>query len=161
MKNKLHYSFNEEEKALFVENVLHQIKNHYDLDNYDVLLIPDTQNDCFKQIVEKLNMPIVVFKKNSKEFVLAKLAEQKMMKDERKKLVDNINDMQDIKIGLISANQRMRVAQLLFNVNGNLSGKKVLFMDDSIFTGSTFKAINQVVKVSEAFVLFSNQEPPH
>lgn len=158
MKNKLHYSFNEEEKALFVENIVQKIKEHYSLDNYDVLLIPDTQNECFKQIVEKLNMPTVVFKKNSKEFVLEQISQQKMMKDERKKLVDNISSMQDIKIGLIAANQRMRVAKLLFNISTNLENKKVLFMDDSVFTGSTFKAISEVVNIQEAFVLFSNKD---
>ena len=158
MKNKLHYSFNEEERTLFVDNALKQIKEHYNLQEFDVVLIPDTKNVCFKQLVEKLNMPIVVLNKNSKEYVLEQLAQQKMMKDERKKLVDCINGMQDIKIGLISANQRMRVAQLLFNVTSNLEGKKVLFMDDSVFTGSTFKAINQVVKIDQAFVLFSNKD---
>lgn len=158
MKNKLHYSFNEEEKALFIETVLQQIHANYDINSYDVVLMPDTKNECFKQIAEKLNIPKVVFKKNNKEYVLEKLAEQKMMKDERKKLFDNINAMEDVKIGLVAANQRMRVAKLLFNINTNLEGKKILFIDDSVFTGSTFKAISEVVNIKEAFVLFSNAE---
>lgn len=89
---------------------------------------------------------------------MAQLETQNMMKAERKKLVDNLNQMEDIKIGLVAANQRMRIANLLFNIQEDLTGKKVLFMDDSVFTGSTFKAISQVVNIQEAFVLFSNRD---
>ena len=52
----------------------------------------------------------------------------------------------------------MRVANLLFNINEDLTNKKILFMDDSIFTGSTFKAISELVKIEQACVLFSNKD---
>lgn len=158
MKNKCHYCFNEEEKSHFVREVIQKIKEHYQLENYDALLIPDTKNECFKDIVAQLNLPTVVLKKNTKEQVMEQLEKQKMMKAERKKLVDNLQQMEDIKIGLVAANQRMRIANLLFNIQEDLTDKKVLFMDDSIFTGSTFKAISQTVNIQEAFVLFSNQD---
>lgn len=158
MKNKLHYRFNEDEKTHFITKVIQIIKEHYQLESYDVLLIPDTKNECFKEIVSQLNMPTVVLRKNTKEQIMAQLETQKMMKAERKKLVDNLNQMEDIKIGLVAANQRMRIANLLFNIKEDLKSKKVLFMDDSVFTGSTFKAISQIVNIQEAFVLFSNQD---
>lgn len=67
MKNKLHYRFNEDEKTHFIAKVIQAIKEHYQLDSYDVLLIPDTKNECFKEIVSQLNMPTVVLRKNTKE----------------------------------------------------------------------------------------------
>ena len=66
--------------------------------------------------------------------------------------------MDDVKIGMIAANQRMRIANLLFNIDKNVIDKKVIFMDDSIFTGSTLKAISKLIKIDQAFVLFSNED---
>lgn len=80
-----------------------------------------------------------------------------MMKDERKKLIKNIEEMEDIKIGLVAANQRTRIANILFRIEEDLNNKRVLFMDDSVFTGSTLKAISQLVEFKEAIVLFSNK----
>lgn len=158
MKNKQGLSFTPEEKLLFVEQVVSGIKENYNLNNYDLILIPETNNECFKEIIQQLNIKAVMFNKNSKEKILMDLAQQKMRKAERKKLVDSIECMNDVKIGLIAANQRMRVANLLFNIQEDLTAKKVLFMDDSIFTGSTFKAISELVKIEQACVLFSNKD---
>lgn len=157
MKNKQNLSFNEDEKNSFIQNVITQINDNYNLKSYDYILMPETKNECFKDIIKQLNMPTIIFTKATKEEVLLELEAQKMMKDERKKLMKSIEVMDDIKIGLVAANQRMRVASLLFKVKEDLTGKKLLFMDDSIFTGSTFKAICQLVKIEEAFVLFSNE----
>lgn len=157
MKNKQNLSFEKDEKEMFIQNIIKQIKDNYELDNYDYILMPETKNECFKEIIEQLNKRTVVFTKNSKEEVLNQLSLQKMMKDERKKLVSAIECMDDIKIGLIAANQRLRVANLLFKVQEDLTDKKVLFMDDSVFTGSTLKAISQFIKIEEALVLFTNE----
>lgn len=158
MKNKQNLFFTDKEKSLFIENVVKEFKENYDFNEYDTILIPETQNDCFKEIVKQLNKKIVIFTKASKEEVLFQLESHSMMKAERKKLKDSIESMNDIKIGLIAANQRVRVANLLFKVQEDLTDKRVLFMDDSIFTGSTFKAITKLVNIKEACVLFSNED---
>lgn len=158
MKNKYHYYFNENEKKNFIKEVIEEIKKTYQLDKYDVLLIPETKNACFKEIVSGLGMETEIVRKNSKEKIIEKLETQKMMKEERKKLINNLQTMDDIKIGLISANQRMRVANLLFNIPENVKEKKVLFMDDSVFTGSTLKVILQEINIQDAVVLFSNKD---
>lgn len=158
MKNKNQNFFNAEEKELFVQKIVNKVNKIYNLGHYDCILIPETENQCFKEIVARLKIKTVILQKNSKKQVLERLALQSMMKDERKKLVSCIESMQEIKIGLIASNQRVRVSNILFHINEDLKDKRILFMDDSVFTGSTLKAIRLLVNFKEAFVLFSNQD---
>lgn len=66
--------------------------------------------------------------------------------------------MEDIKIGLVAANQRERVANVLFEDIEEIKDKRVLFLDDSVFTGSTFKAMMSKFNIKESIVLFSNKD---
>lgn len=157
MKNKNGFSFTDEEKNIFEKHILISLKQNIDFGDYDLVLYPETQNKCFKNIINSIELPSISLKKNTKQKVLEKLKEQKMMKTERIKLVENINQMDDIKIGLIAANQRKRIAEILFEISDDLKDKKIIFLDDSIFTGNTFKIINKIFKPKKSFVLFSNQ----
>ena len=158
MKCKNNLFFTEEEKVNFISTVNEQLKNFLEQKEFDCILIPETKNECFKEIVKNLNYQTVMIRKRSKEEILTNLESQKMMKAERKKLVDNIMQMEDVKIGLVAANQRERVANVLFEDIESIKDKKVLFLDDSVFTGSTFKAIVNKFKVIDTVVLFSNKD---
>lgn len=158
MKCKNNLFFTEEEKVNFISTVNEQLKFFLEQKEFDCILIPETKNECFKEIVKNLNYQTVIIKKRSKEEILTNLESQKMMKAERKKLVDNIMQMEDVKIGLVAANQRERVANVLFEDIESIKDKKVLFLDDSVFTGSTFKAIVNKFKVIDTVVLFSNKD---
>lgn len=158
MKCKNNLFFSEEERDSFIKKVNEQLTFFLKEKEFDYILIPETKNECFKEIVKILNYQTVILKKRSKEAILSSLENQKMMKAERKKLIDNIIGMEDIKIGLIAANQRERVANVLFEDIEEIKDKRVLFLDDSVFTGSTFKAMMSKFNIKESIVLFSNKD---
>lgn len=158
MKCKNGASFSEREKTEFVTSVINQLNEYLSCNQFDLILVPDTTNVCFLEILTSLNKDYLILKKRAKAQILKDLESQKMMKAERAKLFKTIEDMPELKIGLIAANQRQRVANLLFEQTAvKIEPQcKILYLDDSVFTGSTFCAVKEVYPLSDAVVLFSD-----
>jgi phosphoribosylpyrophosphate synthetase len=154
-KNKNGLSFSGEENELFINQTTSEIKNNVDLSYFDLILTPESSNKNLKTIINNLNLPVVYLEKRNNEELIIELDKQFFMKQEKNKLYKSIKEQNKVKIGLISANQRNRVSNVLFKEPViDLSNKKVLFIDDSFFTGSTLFAINQKYNIEKNLVLF-------
>ena len=153
MKDKNNYHFEKEEKKLFKYNVLAFIKK------YDLIIYPQTSGKMLPEIADILGKETIMIMKNNKETIKELLLTQKLMKAEKKSLLLSFDKMgEDFQINKIKGNQRKRFVNILFqNVNlENHKGKKVLVLDDSIFSGDTLIALLSKVNIEhEIKVLFS------
>ena len=148
-KNKHQYFFTDSEFRSFKTEVQDFIAASAE---FNRIVVPQTTNSLFLEIVHEMS-EVLIIPKRSKEEVLGYLDSQQMMKAERKKLYTNIQSMDEIKIHLIAGNQRSRVAGVLFEVP-ELDYSRDLFIDDAIFSGSTFRALTESIKPKEAIAIF-------
>jgi phosphoribosylpyrophosphate synthetase len=152
-KNKNDFHFNNNEKYLFKESINNYLKEY--IKESELLIVPETGNQFLLEIVNELGVDVHVLLKNDKESICKLLFEQNMMKDERKKILSIVNDMDVVKIASIPGNQRKRFVNCLFKKFE--TNKKVVFIDDSIFSGYTFFAARNAIigNVLENIVFFS------
>lgn len=118
------------------------------------LVVPETTNVNLLNMVNDLSSNVIFLEKNSIAVVKEAINSQAMMRAERNKLNDLLDSMETIKMASIPGNQRKRFLNLLFKpvTLGN-----VVYFDDSIFSGYTFKAALNAINgnVLNNVVLFS------
>lgn len=158
MKNKHNYKFSEDEENDFVKELQKK------LGLYDIVFYPETSGKMLPQIASAIGGEVVKIEKNTKKDIKESLLSQKMMKAERESMVKIIDEMgDDFKINLIKGNQRKRFRSILFkspNIKNikDMKNKKVLLLDDSIFSGETFMAMKSLISFqTENIVIFSKQ----
>lgn len=145
MKNKYEHQFSPEEKELFQEEISNKLSDL--LKEIDVLIIPETSNQCLLDIIKLTKKDVIILEKNTKENIIQDLNNQTMMKDERTKLLNSIAEMEVLKIANIAGNQRKRFVGNLFKQlnKEQFENKKIAFLDDSVFSGYTFLAANHIL----------------
>lgn len=158
MKNKYGYSFTSQEKEEFQNQVLVGLENH--LNNIDILIVPETGNECLLEIAYRTGKEIVIFPKNNKEDIILAVTKQAMMKAEKAKLLSSLEAMDTIKIANIAGNQRKRFIECLFKSIDDMEifkDKNVALLDDSVFSGYTFLAANHILNGlnKQNLILFS------
>lgn len=153
LKEKYDYTLSNDE----LESLKNDVKA---FGHYDVVLHPETTGKYLHILAAELGDKVVCIEKNDKETIKTLVAEQKMMKAERNSLMACIeNDMgSSFQINKIKGNQRKRFKNILFkDVDLSLyAGKKVLLLDDSVFSGETLIALKEFVKIEcDVKVLYS------
>lgn len=126
----------------------------------DILVVPESSNTVLNLILSQLNMPITTINKQNSAFVVNSLNTEKMQKAEKEKLMSSLENVNSVKMAQLSANQRKRVANHLFKVENDsvFKDKNILFFDDALFTGSTLTAIQKLIPINHALVMFSFNE---
>lgn len=162
MKNKYENCFSSEEKIHFEKEVLENLSHNIYWQQAQLLIIPETGNDCLKSIALLSGKEVVYLKKSNKESIFKALDQQKFMKDEKIKLYESIHQMETVKIAGIAGNQRKRFVSCLFDelsLTQNQQDKNTVFFDDSIFSGFTFLASQHVLKYipHNNIVIFNKQ----
>ncbi len=144
-KNKYDQSFTFNEFLQFSETVLNKLNVTPSWIESDIIIIPETNNINLLSILEQSNKKVFILKKSTKTKIIQKLEEQSMMKAEKSKLFKILEEMETVKIANIPGNQRKRFIGCLFDSESLSKEKfshnsKILFLDDSIFSGYTFLA---------------------
>lgn len=146
-KNKYEYVFTEQEKQNFYIEVTKILEKNEIWNNASVLIVPDTENKNFLELIKLTNKKIIILKKSSKEKILEKLENQSMMKSEKQKIFKIINELNNIKMANIPGNQRKRFIDFLFEEKEFLdNNENYLFLDDSLFSGYTFLAAQKCLE---------------
>lgn len=153
MKKKYEYKFDEQEEKEFIDDVVKTIGT------YDIVIHPQTSGYLLNDIAKRIGSKVIEIKKNNKSFIREKLLEQNFMKLEKETLLNTIDKMDsDFKINLIKGNQRKRFINILFkDLDQDIEeNKSILLLDDSIFSGETFLAMCDKIKIkTDKIVLFS------
>lgn len=162
MKNKHDFSFTDAEKLKFNDDIMIRIKLGGYIDNIDTILIPETSNILFTDLVFSLGKDVVILKKRTISELKFCLDYNFMQKSERHKLYASMDSMDSIKLANIAGNHRKYFIDILFyiplNIKPNVGGN-CLFMDDSLFSGVTYQAAANVISplVLDSLFLFSKQ----
>lgn len=153
LKNKYDYSFEKNEYEKLKEQII------LNFGSYDVVVYPETSGIYLSDIAQSLGQTVFCIKKNSKELITKELLNQKLMKAEKESLLKVINDMGDtFKINQIKGNQRKRFKDILFQKIdlSNFENKKILLLDDSVFSGNTLLALKESLNIEcDVKVIFS------
>lgn len=142
MKNKHGYSFTDTEKSEFIADVIAQLKQY--IFDVDVIIFPETQNECFKEIVNTLNMEKLMVEKRSVDDMLVDLNTQQFMKAEKDKLFNSLSGTNTVKLAAVAGNQRKRFIEILFNPVSIDKSKRYLILDDSFFSGTTLAGLERI-----------------
>lgn len=119
--------------------IIHDVKNNFKF--YDVVLYPETSGIYLNEICNIISPSSICIHKNTKKYIVDALLQQNMMKSEKISLFKSIDEMPDnvFQINKIKANQRKRFRHILYKTidTKDIKNKKVLLLDDSVFSGET------------------------
>lgn len=152
LKDKYEYRFQNEE----FEELKKTIVNEFG--TYDLVIIPETKGRYLKTIADSLSDNVISVSKRCKADILTDLEQQKMMKNEKQSLFNTLEEMDVVQINKIKGNQRKRFRDILFEKLDftEWNNKKVLLLDDSVFSGETLIALKESINVDcEIKVIFS------
>lgn len=152
LKDKYEYSLSDEE--------INDLKNKTltEFGYYDVVIVPETKGKHLHNIAKHIGKNVVIVKKRDKADIIEDLLSQKMMKNEKTSLLSSLEEMDVVQINKIKGNQRKRFRNILFEeINlPNIENKKVLLLDDSVFSGETLIALKESLNINcDVRVLFS------
>lgn len=144
LKNKYDYVLTDSEYQELQKTVVDNF-GHYDL-----VIYPETTGKYLNSLAKAIGDNVVCIQKNDKETIIEKLFEQRMMKNEKESLLSCIKEMNEsFQINKIKGNQRKRFKDILFK-KVDLSAfknKKVLLLDDSVFSGETLLALKESLNI--------------
>lgn len=155
-KNKYDYKFTKTEKILFQQMVLDKLNSDSNWENTKNLIIPETENINLIELAQLSGKKIFTLHKENKENMKSIIEKQPMMKSEKEKIFKTLDEMNNVKIAGIAGNQRKRFVNCLFQKFVFFETEKTSFFDDSIFSGYTFLAAQNQIKIleHENFILF-------
>jgi len=136
------------------ETIMLDIYNDIDsLDKYDVIIYPESSKKLLEQVVDLFVdiEKIKLIKRDKKEILESVIRNNKMSKQEKESQRLRFDKMDGFQINKIKSNQREKYIPYVFQdlKVKELSNKKILIVDDSIFTLNTIKAIESVITLSE------------
>lgn len=152
-KNKYEHTFNQYELDCFLLDMKYKLGDA--LEDVDTVVVPETSNVGFLNLLSQLDKNVFVIKKRTVEQIRLELDKQSMMRSERQKLYASISDMTTLKVAAIAGNQRKRFTNILFEKT-KVDGR-VAFLDDSVFSGFTLQAARAAIEgeLVKYIVLFS------
>ena len=155
LKGKHDLNISEDEKNKFINEVSKKIKE-LSL-SFDTIIYPESSSDLIEKVAVSLNKDIIVIKKNSLSTIRSILTDMKFSKQEMSSQIKRISEMtESFKIHKIKYNQRHKYAEYLFEKIELKDEEKTLFIDDSYFSGSTFKAIKSIYPEISGIFIFKN-----
>lgn len=156
-KEKHDYSFSPDELNKFLINLSSYILNINGYKKFNTVFIPETDNLNLIKLSSLVSEKTIIIKKNRKDYIISKLNEQSYQKKEKESLFQSLENMQTIKMANIKGNQRKRFIDILFEkVDSDISMDNSLLLDDSYFSGLTYKALKRKIpNTTKNVVLFS------
>jgi len=144
-----------ENREEFIKDVSELIKNYLIINSYDFIVFPESSSDFIEKTVNQTGLPCIkVFKNNINE-ILECTKNMKLQKMERKSHLERIYNMGDtFKINALKASQRDKYEPYLFKHTTIPHGKGII-IDDSLFSGSTFKALKHTTGIDDWLAVFS------
>lgn len=158
-KEKYNYKFNQKELEDFLQSITSKILKINKEKKYKTVFIPQTSNKNLIKLAKLIAENIYIVKKNKKEIIIKELNTQKFQKKEKEALLKSIESKEVIKIAEIKGNQRKRFIDILFeDIEENISMENTLLLDDSAFSGFTYKALkSKLPNTTKDIVIFSKE----
>lgn len=142
MKSKHGFGFLPDEKGEFIEGILGELQSM----QFDRVVIPESSNEVLNLIASKSSADVSVLKKRGGLAIVEDLKQLKLQKAQMLKLVKLLGDASTVKFGGLPANLRGIISPYLFEPLPIPSDQKVLYLDDSSFTGYTLLAAKHAIQ---------------
>ena len=150
VKDRFEYTSNN--KQQFIEEIASSIKSF--AQKFDWIAIPESSNSFITDIVKQLNVDYFVIKKNNITTVISFAEKLSLQPKEKKVHIEKLTSMNVFKINLLKSNQRRKYEQIIFQENKSLQGKG-LVIDDSLFSGTTLRALKFALPEFYFLAIFS------
>lgn len=156
-KEKYNYKYSQEELESQLEHLALQILSLNNHKKFNNVFVPETENSNLIRLSSLVSDNTIIIKKKAKPEIISLLENQKFQKDEKNALFKSIEEMSSIKMAKIKANQRKRFEDILFDdLSDDILMDNSLLLDDSSFSGFTYKALKKKVpKTTMDVIIFS------
>lgn len=144
-KGKYGTSFHQTELDEFCSGCVNWVRKVF---VFDVLVIPETSNENFVRIAKALDEDFKVLKKNSAHQIIENVSKS-AQRDQRKALL-KLNG-KSFKMAECTPAIRSLAVDDLFTTPEFECQRKILFLDDAIFSGSTMLAASKVLSSDVQF----------
>lgn len=123
--------------------------------HFDFVVYPESSNSFIAEIVNLLGLPSVQVSKNDMASIVEQIDSLKLQKSEKASHLERIYSMTDsFKINAMKATQRRKYEHLLFQKT-NVPEGVGLIIDDSHFSGTTFRGLTHATGVNQYLAIFS------
>lgn len=144
-----------ENRDEFIKNISFTIKKYLNDNDYDFIIYPESSSDFIEKIVNLTGIPSIKVYKNDIDVILNITNSMKLQKMERWSHIERIKNMgKTFKINALKATQRNKYEPYLFKPVSIPDGKGII-IDDSLFSGTTFRALEKVSGIKNWFAIFS------
>lgn len=141
-----------EDRELFINDIVSRLKEP--LSKFENIIIPESSNDFIYKVANKLGKNVILVKKTTKDDILKIVETLSFQKSEKESHLDRIIKMNgSFRIKEMKANQRKRYEEFLFEKTDVPENSVIL--DDSCFSGTTFRALEYATKCKKFFAIFS------
>ena len=151
LKNRFEYHVENREEVIsqIAQNLLNYVKE------YDFIVYPQSSSDFLKKVVFQLGKTSVEIKKSSMQEVMVFMQNLPLQKKERQSHLERLEQMgESLKINQFKASQRVKYEKVLFKKT-NLPTGKGLIVDDSSFSGTTYRALKEVASSCDYVAIFA------
>jgi hypothetical protein len=122
---------------------------------YDYIVYPESSSNFIENIVNKFNINKFKVKKRKIEDVISYCETLNLQKKEKESHLEKITSMGSVfKINKMKANQRLKYEKVIFE-NITLPEGKGLILDDSLFSGTTYRGLISVAGKLDFLAIFS------
>jgi len=152
LKNRTNIKMKSKEYKTIIKIFATKLKNNSI--GYDIVVIPYSSQTFLEDVVKESGVNYIIINKNNKNTILPFIRVSKCNNQVKESQINRINNMEDkFRIKKIKLNQRHLYIPILFK-DMKLENKKVLIVDDSIFSGNTIKAIQNKVNSNNVICFF-------
>lgn len=151
MKERFEYRVDNRDEI--IAEMAHSIQAY--VNTFDSIIIPQSSSDFLSKLLQFLDKPYITIQKTSIQDVIEFTNSLNLQKKEKLSHLERIHTMGDnFKINLMKATQRVKYEPILFKNVENLPTKG-LIIDDSCFSGTTYRALKNIAPNYQYLAIFA------
>ncbi len=144
-----------ENRDEFIKEIATLVREFLKNNGYDFIVFPESSSDFIEQTVKMTGISFIKVFKNDISNIMEYANTMKLQKMERKSHLERIEGMgQKFKINALKATQRNKYEDCLFKKTNIPEGKGII-IDDSLFSGTTFRALQNITEIKDWLAIFS------
>lgn len=151
LKERFDYCLSNKEE--FENNIFNDIKDF--IGQYDFIVYPESSSKFIENIVKKFEIKKIKVNKRKINEVIKFCENLNLQKKEKESHLERLHKMKDVfKINQMKANQRLKYESVIFEDVTIPKGKGII-IDDSLFSGTTYRGLISVVGKLDFLSIFS------
>lgn len=147
------FDYTIEDKAQKIKLIQDSIKDF--LNKYDFIVYPESSSKFIEEVIEVFEIKKIKVNKRSIESAIKYFEGLKLQKKERESHLEKLMSMKDVfQINKMKATQRNKYESIIFE-DVNLPEGKGLLIDDSYFSGTTYRGLIEKTGEMDFLAIFA------